>query len=195
MNPNLVVIDNFFENPDEVRNFGLRLPFDFIAHYPGMRTRGLPEDKSLELKLKFESLLGKKISRWDTFDGDNKKHMNTCFQLCLKDDTTWVHHDYTSWAAIVYLTPDADPDSGTGLFNHKETKVSAWIKDDPTTEYNNTPDMYDLSKWELSVEVKNKYNRMIMYKANQYHRSMIPGFGNNYVSGRLTQVFFFDIDE
>jgi hypothetical protein len=190
----LIVVDNFFDNPNKVRTSALDQPFDFISHNPGMRTNGMPELQSLELKEKFEKILNQSITRWDLFDGDSKKHMNTCYQLCLQNDTTWIHHDYTQWAAVVYLTPNADPDSGTGFFEHKETGIGFWDKTDPKTDFNKTADMYDLDKWQLTAEVKNKFNRMILYQANQYHRSMKPGFGNNYLTGRLTQVFFFDAD-
>jgi hypothetical protein len=193
--PNLIVVDNFFENPDFIRDSALNLPYDFIADYPGMRTQGVCQKQSLELKEKFERILNLSISRWDMFDGDKKKHMNTCYQVCLAEDRTWIHHDYTTWAGIVYLTPDPDINSGTGFFKHKETGISHWSKDDPSTDFNTTSDMYDLDKWELTAEVKNIYNRLIIYKANQYHRSMVPGFGNNYVTGRLTQVFFFDTEQ
>ncbi len=192
MTPNLIVIDNFYEDPDSVRDQALSYRFDFVAHWPGMRTYGVPEDQSLILKSKFEKILNQKITKWDTFDGDSKKDMNTCYQLCLKEDYTWVHHDKTKWAAVCYLTPDADPDSGTGLFTHIEKNISAWNPDDPSTDLNKNDETYDLSKWQLTAEVKNQYNRLILYSGYNYHRSMIPGFGNNYLTGRLTQVFFFD---
>ncbi len=192
MNPSLIVIDDFYEDPDSIRNFALSTRFDFVANYPGMRTSGLPEESSLKLKSKFEEILNRKITRWDMFDGDSKKQMNTCFQLCLQEDYTWVHHDFTKWAAICYLTPDANPDSGTGLFSHIETGISKWDPENSVTELNRTADMYDLTKWQLTVEIKNRYNRLILYPGYYYHRSMVPGFGNNYLTGRLTQVFFFD---
>jgi len=190
---NLIIVDDFFEDPDSVRKFALSIPYDFIADYPGMRTRGVNELQSIELKSKFEKILDRSITRWDIFDGDSKKHMNTCYQLCLQTDTTWIHHDYTDWAAVVYLTPNPDLDSGTGFFRHKETGVSVWDRDNPETDFNRTDDMYDIDKWQLIAEVKNRYNRMILYRADQYHRSLIPGFGNNYLNGRLTQVFFFNL--
>lgn len=191
---NLIVIDNFFEDPDAVREFALSVPYDFVANWPGMRTRGVHPVQSQELKEKFEKILNRPITRWDIFDGDSQKQMNTCYQLCLHDDKTWVHHDFTKWAGVVYLKPNADPNSGTGFFRHKETGVTFWDKEDPKTEFNRTAAMYDLDKWELIAEVKNVYNRLILYRADQYHRSMLPGFGNNYLTGRLTQVFFFDAE-
>lgn len=192
---NLIVIDNFFDNPDSVREGALAVAYNYIANYPGMRTSGVNISQSLKLKEKFEKILNQPIVRWDLFDGDSEKHMNTCYQLCLHNDTTWIHHDYTHWAAVVYLTPDADPDSGTGFFSHNATGISVWDNNDPETDFNKTDDMYDKDKWQLITEVKNLYNRMILYRADQYHRSMVPGFGNNYLTGRLTQVFFFDTDE
>lgn len=192
MNKNLIVIDDFFPDPHAVRKQALESRFDFIAQFPGMRTKGIPEEQSMAMKSIFEDILGFSIPAWNTFSGKPKENMNTSFQICMEYDTTWVHHDYTDWAAICYLTPDADPDSGTGLFTHIETGVSAWDKDDPRTDINNTPDMYDLFKWECNAEIKNKFNRLVLYPGKLYHRSMKPGFGNNYINGRLTQVFFFN---
>jgi hypothetical protein len=190
----LIVVDNFFDDPDMIRNSALSVSYDFISTYPGMRSSGVNQEQSLKLKEKFEKILNIPITRWDLFDGDNKKHMNTCYQICLESDTTWVHHDFTDWAAVVYLTPDADPESGTGLFTHTASGIDQWNKDDITTDFNSSSDTRELDKWQLTAEIKNKYNRLILYRGNYYHRSMKPGFGNNYINGRLTQVFFFDAD-
>lgn len=193
INTKLYLIDNFLENPDQTREMALEMRYDFIADYPGMRSNGLNAEDSLIFKNKFEKILNVRITRWDMFDGNKSQHMNTCYQLCLLNEKTWVHHDYTDWAAVLYLTPNADMDSGTGFFRHIKTGATEWKKNDPTTDLNKTESMYKMDEWEIVAEVKNIYNRLILYKANQYHRSMKPGFGNNYLNGRLTQVFFFDV--
>ncbi len=70
-----IVVDNFYKNPDEVREFALQQ--EFIEHkeyHKGKRTDKL--FKFPGLKEKFENLLGKKIRNWDTHG------TNGCFQYC-----------------------------------------------------------------------------------------------------------------
>lgn len=197
VNKDIIVINNFYEDPDAIRNIALNMGiFPFVGGYPGQRSNGIPKELSLKLKTRFEEILGVPITRWETFAGQpgEKYYMNTCFQLITGDDQSWVHKDSAGWAGVVYLNPDPNPDSGTGLFTHIETGISEWKADDPSTDLYKThePDLYDITKWRCNLEVKNQYNRLILYKGSLYHRSMVPGFGRNYIDGRLTQVFFFN---
>jgi hypothetical protein len=193
----IIIVNNFYEDPDSIRELALNMGvYPFVGGYPGQRSLGVPKELSLQLKSKFEEILGMTITRWETYAGEPGAdyYMNTSFQLITDGNQNWVHKDASDWAAVVYLNPDTNPDSGTGLFTHIETGVSQWIDDDPATHLYKThrDDLYDPSKWRCNLEVKNQYNRMILYKGSYYHRSMIPGFGRNYLEGRLTQVFFFN---
>lgn len=195
MNQDVIVINNFYEDPDSIRDLAMNMGlYPFIGGYPGQRSLGVPEELSLQLKTRFESILGVPITRWETYAGQpgDKYFMNTAFQLITNGDRSWVHKDAAQWAAVIYLNPDPDPDSGTGLFTHIETGVSMWDPNDPASELNYNDDKWDISKWRCNLEVKNQFNRLILYKSAYYHNSMVPGFGKNYLDGRLTQVFFFD---
>jgi hypothetical protein len=45
MNLELMIIDNFYTDPDNVRNFALAQPFNVTGNYPGARTKPfLPDD-------------------------------------------------------------------------------------------------------------------------------------------------------
>lgn len=188
-----IIVNNFYDDPYAVREQALSLGmYPFIFDIPGQRSMGVPDDQSNELKFKIEGILGTPISVWEPYRGGKAATMNTCFQLITEGDWSWIHHDDTSWAGVLYLNPDPDPTAGTGLFTHIETGVSEWDPTDPTTDFNTHPDRFDRSKWRCNLEVKNQFNRLVLYRSNQYHDSMIPGFGKNYLDGRLTQVFFFD---
>ena len=113
--------------------------------------------------------------------------------MITQGETSWVHHDDTDWAGVLYLTPNPDSSSGTGFFTHKQSGVYCWDPARPETDFNFHDDKEDFSKWDLNCEVKNKFNRLVLYKSNLYHSSMTPGFGQNYMDGRLTQVFFFNV--
>jgi hypothetical protein len=94
-------------------------------------------------------------------------------------------HD-CDWAGVLYLTPDAPVTAGTGIFRHKQTKIFQG----PSNHHNTNDD-----EWELITLIGNIYNRLVLYKATLYHRSLIAGFGDSKETGRLTQVFFFNLVE
>ena len=163
----LVVIDNFLDDPDRIRYHALSFDYDRIQEsVPGVRSSnragGDYEDKVTE---KFRNIFNSDIE-WcweqDTF----------CFQLCRKGTQSWVHVDpITEWAAVLYLTPDAPVDSGTGIYHKKED-----------------------GEWEMNIAVGNVYNRLVAYKGKMmYHSSIVSGFGTSVETGRLTQTFFFDV--
>jgi hypothetical protein len=191
MNNDIIVINNFYDDPYKIREYALSLRYPVISEIPGQRSMGVDDELNLELKSKFENILGKSLSQWQPFRKMGQLE-NTCFQSINEGETNWVHHDGTDWAAVLYLTPDADPDSGTGLFTHIETGISQFDPTNPTTDLNNHEDRFNDKKWRLNLEIKNQFNRLVLYRGTYYHRSMIAGFGNNYINGRLTQVFFFN---
>ncbi len=186
MTPTLLLVDDFYSNALGVREFALSLPFTVKGNYPGARTEILPEPHFSNTKALFEELLGKKITYWPT-------EYNTSYQYTTKDSKSWIHHDPTNWAAVLYLTPDAPLESGTAIYRNKESRILRFDPQDPATEYNNKSDYTtDEDKWERVVTVSNIFNRLVMYRGEYYHRSMLAGFGDDQFNGRLFQTFFFD---
>jgi hypothetical protein len=191
MEQDIIVVNNFYKDPYKIREYALTLHYPIVSEIPGQRSIGVIDNLNLELKTKFENILGKNLPKWQPFRKRGQLE-NTCFQSINEGETNWVHHDNTDWAAVLYLNPDANPNSGTGLFTHIETGISQYDANDPNSDLNNNADRFDLSKWRCNIEVKNQFNRLIIYRGTYYHSSMIAGFGNNYINGRLTQVFFFN---
>jgi len=182
MKTSLIITDDFYQDPDSVRNYALSLPFDVSGNYPGTRTKPwLPED----LKNSIQHIVynaGGMITDWFESSG-----YTGAFQICTAQDRTWIHADsFNTWAAVCYLTPDAPLSSGTALYRHKRT--GEWSKQ---TELNH--EGYDYTKWEKTDYVANKYNRIVMYRGNLYHASL-DYFGDNLQNGRLFQTFFFNTE-
>ena len=183
----IYVFDDFYQDPDEMRISVLRrTDWGYFGNYPGIRTGRINYDTSLMLRNVFEEqIIRRRIEDWNVGN-------NTCFQLCYSWDTTWIHHDPCQWAAVIYLTPDAPPESGTGFFRHKETGIDRYDGNSKNCFNSNWEENTDLNKWDKMAEVSNVYNRAVIYRGDLYHRSMLPGFGNSLETGRLTQTFFFD---
>jgi len=159
--PSLLVIDNFLDSPDLIREQVIELDFPVTGTFPGIRTLAADEEYQNFIQKRFEKILNAKIKDWkmDSFS----------FQLCYEDAESWVHSDDADWAGVLYLTPDAPLESGTGIFREID------------------------GEFELVDAVANIYNRLIIYRGSNLHSSLKSGFGNNPATGRLTQVFFFDL--
>mgnify|MGYP001191227123 FL=1 len=189
MNKTMLIVDDFYASPDEVRNFALTKNFVTAGNYPGYRTECEEDDRHTYLKTFLENLMGETINYWP------KEH-NTSYQVTTEKDTTWVHHDDTDWAGVLFLTPNPPIESGTAIYKHKQSGISWWDGiENSASDLNGLAGLDDLSNWEQQVFVGNVYNRLVLFRGNQYHRSLVPGFGNDKYTGRLFQVFFFNVEQ
>lgn len=180
MNVNLIVIDNFYVDPDAVRNFALTQDFSVKGNYPGARTESFltPDVKDA---IAYNMQFAGKVTDWMDQSG-----YTGAFQLATAQDRTWIHSDYNNmWAGVCYLTPDAPHTGGTGLFRHKATGEHSKIVEDH--------EGYDYTKWDLFDRIGNKYNRLIIYRGDLFHASL-DYFGDNLQNGRLFQTFFFNTE-
>jgi len=181
--PSFVVVDNFYDNPDMIREFALKQTFkEDLRYYKGKRTKSflLPG-----LKEKFEKILGVKIDNW------SKYGTNAVFQYCIAGDQAVFHCDTQQYAAVAFLTPDAPVETGTRFYRSKNTlkmKVSGNYKTVfPTGHLDSTPfDQVDT--------VGNVYNRLVLFDAKLIHAAPLY-FGDTLENGRLFQIFFFDTDK
>ena len=168
MDRNLIVIDNFLDDPDRIRFHALGLDFDrYQVSVPGVRSMRLGGALQTEVEDKLKIAFGCKEIIWDWTQD------TLCFQSCMEGTETWVHKDSQGenqgeWAAVLYLTPNPILDSGTGIYESPDT--------------------------DMNIGVGNIYNRLVAYRGKVlYHRSILPGFGNTLETSRLTQTFFFDV--
>lgn len=174
------MIDNFYSDPDAVRNFALAQDFSVKGNYPGARTNSfLTADvkDAIEHNMQFAG----KVTDWMEHAG-----YTGAFQLATAQDRTWIHSDYNNmWAGVCYLSPDAPHTGGTGLFRHKATGEYAKAASDY--------EGYDYTKWDLFDTIGNKYNRLVIYRGDLFHASL-DYFGDSLENGRLFQTFFFNTE-
>ena len=192
MQTSLIIVDNFYNNPDETRKWVLEQPFNVTGNYPGQRTT--PVHHWTDLKDTIQGIVekpGGKITKWD-YD------YTTAFQYTTKKDSSWIHPDHTTmWAGVCYLTPDAPVSGGTGLFKHKKTgwerapRLNDGSYDMKKMKKHTDKDSRDFSKWDMSAMVGNIYNRLVLYRGDMFHSSL-DYFGKDKNDGRLFQTFFFN---
>lgn len=181
MHLDLMIIDDFYTNPDAVRAFALTQDFDVVGNFPGKRTQPFLTDDIKECIQYFMNFAGK-ITTWYEDSG-----YSGAFQYATAGDRTWIHSDHTSmWAGVCYLSPDAPHTAGTALYRHKETG-------EYRSANNEQHEAYDYTKWDKVDIVGNKYNRLVIYRGDLFHAS-VDYFGKDLYDGRLFQTFFFDTE-
>lgn len=181
MNLNLLVIDNFYSDPDGVRKFALQQEFSVKGNFPGCRTKSFFTDDVKQAIEHYMQFAGKITNTYE------KSGYTGAFQLATAGDRTWIHSDpYNMWAGVCYLTPDAPYTSGTGFYRHKLT--GHYRKNQSDYEG------YDYTKYDLFDRIGNRYNRLIIYRGDLFHASL-DYFGNDLQNGRLFQTFFFDTEK
>lgn len=196
----LLIQENFYSNPDEVRKFALSQEFNVTGNYPGLRTKSFADDS---IKKAIEDIVSPHAGKitWFGDTTNNAPNYTGSFQLTYAKDRTWIHHDgTTSWAGVCYLTPNAPVTGGTGLFRHKRTgwlaaprnskgEVDYQLLDKEIQGW----EYQDYTKWDLHDVVGNKYNRLVLYRGDYFHASL-DYFGNTPEDGRLFQTFFFSTE-
>ena len=177
MKLNTLIIDDFLDNPDEIRNFLIdnKVSFEKTGSYPGKRTP--PVDN-----LDYKNMIVEKLHKVLPFK-IKMKPFSFSFQLCLSGDETWVHLDPSDWTGVLYLTPNAPIESGT-LFFKEDVELVKRLR---------APEGFGKMGVDLISTVGNVYNRLVLWRGSEIpHRSNMTGFGDCLENGRLTQVFFFD---
>ena len=193
MNNSVVVFDDFYDNPREVRKYALNLKYDVIGNYPGFRSgdNDLLSDEekgnhNLGVKNFMESYFGRNIKNWGN-------SYNGSFQYVTYKEKTWIHTDYNdsvNYAALIYLHPSPPPgDYGTIFFTHKETGTYLGHPEDSAGDDGN-----DNSKWSITDYVGYRFNRLVMYDARMWHCAN-NYFGDTLHDSRLFQCFFFWVEK
>lgn len=196
---NLMVIDNFYTNAQATREYILTQEFKVRGNYPGQRTISFANEHLKQMIEGYIRHFSGKITEWPMPRGtDHEKTTaeiyNGAYQYTTSRDRTWVHNDgWNNWAGVLYLTPNAPVNSGTGIYRFKdgtrtideaEARGNKKIIDDCSQDY---------TKWELVDHIGNIFNRLVLFNSKQYHASL-DYFGTNKENGRLFQVFFFSTE-
>ena len=185
MHVNLIVVDNFYNDVDSVRELALSQEFSVRGNYPGLRTKSFLTDSTKEVINSLVLYASGGVTDW--LLGENNDEYTGAFQLCTALDRTWIHSDYNNmWSGVCYLTPNAPLSSGTAFYRHKKTGNTKSIG---ITDFGE--DSQDYTKWEIVDKVSNVYNRLILFRGNLFHSSL-DYFGSNLQNGRLFQTFFFN---
>ena len=182
MRKKLIIVDDFYEDPDSIRKMALGMEFvTDLQYYKGLRSTSV--FKPRWIKDCFQKLLGEQITDFESHG------FNGCFQITNAEDPQVYHTDSQKWAGMIYLTPEAPLESGTRL--HKSKINGARSANDSSITNAFSGGFYDSTKFDTVDSAGNIYNRLVLMDAKSIH-SAGPYFGTDKDSGRLIHLFFFD---
>lgn len=184
---NIIVIDNFLTNPEETYKYALEQDFKSNNLYPGKRTHTFVNSS---IKSYIEKYIISSAGKIIEFNMDkNDTNFNGCYEYTNSYDKPYIQSDLdnqsNNWCGILYLYPSYDNTSGISLYNSKVISINSLNRKDVLDKYS-----YDMTKWNKLDYICNKYNRLVLFRANQYY-CCDNYFGTNNKDGRLVQLFFF----
>jgi hypothetical protein len=197
MPTSLIVVDDFIDNAMGLREAALRLqypPLDSL--YAGRNSverinlPGLTEQVS--------RLVGEPLAPMPPPQAHGK-----C-RITLAGDTgkARVHVDTAHWSGVLYLSRPEDCQGGTEFFRHLPTNSDRAPYDDNEARRMGGDsakglikellerDTLDESKWERTMQVPMRFNRLILLRPWLWHTAG-PGFGDSMENGRLIYLMFF----
>ena len=188
-----MVVDNFYKDPDAIREHAMNnLTFSPSGYHKGERSQ---ERFILNgTKERFEQIIGRKVTNWE-----HPEYANGRFQFCVDGDPIVYHVDNQTFAAVVFLSPNAPLEAGTATYRSKITGATRFEEFD-TPEfvttfkgYGDEISFYDGSSFEVVDRVGNVYNRLVIWDAKTIHAAT-KYYGSNIQNSRFFQLFFFDVE-
>ncbi|MFQ5773975.1 MAG: DUF6445 family protein [Kiloniellaceae bacterium] len=198
MYQSLIVVDEFYPDPREVRKVALGFEYPEVTGprtFPGRNSRQKFVPPGLDAAV--SRLVGEPVS--GTAD-PRASHGKFRITLAGEEGRYLVHADPSmlAWVGVVYLNPPERCRGGTAFFRHKglgsdrtplsEQELRAYgpasIAELLQREGN------DPDKWEHLMTVPMRFNRLILYRPWLWH-SAGAAFGGSLEDGRLVQLVGF----
>jgi len=196
MTVSLIVVDDFLREPEVVRERALGLSYENSGSYPG---RNSIERIKLEgLEDQVSSIVQEPLCEPVPLQSHGKCRLT----LASDDHLARIHVDPSFWSGILYLNRPEDCQGGTEFYRHIPTgtdRVPPTIAGINAMGYASYPEMSaqildqdagDRSKWELTMTVPMRFNRLVLLRPWLWHTSG-PGFGDTVENGRLVYLMFF----
>lgn len=197
---NLTIVDDFFPDPQVVREMALSHDFTQEPEHDGHKYPGFAPVKDDRFLRYLEGLL---LQSTGTEFSIRMAH----FAAGTADHRTvqWIHADNgcAKFAGVVYLFDE--PGCGTAFWQSADTKAHGlkdhleWLKiPDKGWVENIAYDIQEAGKsqdhWTRTDYADSRFNRLIVYPTDRFHsRWPEHGFGDKPENCRLTLAIFFDL--
>lgn len=198
MQTNLIVIDDFLQNADQLREVGLQLSYpDIPGYFPGRNSmERINVDGLTELA---SHAAGERLA---PVGGD---YSHGKFRIALEGDKGEgdIHFDFrATWSGVLFLNRPEDCQGGTEFYRHKATgtlqapNTQAELNAMGFGDYDELitrivrEDGVHRDRWELEMKVPMRFNRLVLFNSWLWHTAG-PSFGNSLQNGRFIYLMFF----
>ncbi len=198
----LMVIDDFLSNVDAMRDALLKVDYpevNVVKGYPGRNSANRITIPGIEQEI--SRLVQERLA-----PKEGAGHAKSRLTLEGEVGAADIHVDDCYWSGILYLNRPKDCQGGTDFFRHRATgmeqatlapkdleKLGVTTPAEASEIYNNilANDAHDYDKWEHTMRVPMRYNRLILLRPWLWHTAC-PGFGDSVENGRLVYLMFFN---
>lgn len=187
----IYVKDDFLKNPYDVRNYALKQEYITEGIYPGHRSFNVSEEvKDLILREAKNILKKQNIKCYAAFQYSTRDFKEGLF-----------HTDISSYAAILFLTPNPPQNCGLELCEKCDIVIDDHLAKDKHEFYKNTKSIKNQIKFDRLrrkinnsfspiAKIPNKFNRIVIFDSKMHHRAQ-KFFGDSIENSRLTIASFF----
>ena len=197
MPTSIIVVDDFLEDPVAFRDSALKLTYPpQEGSFPGRNSLerlpldGLPEFVS--------GIVGEPLALMTP----PQSHGKCRITLASDEGKAKVHTDPSHWSGVLYLSRPEDCRGGTDFYRHIPTNTDRRPLDHAELAamgYDSIDAMHrdiiekdtnDDRKWELTMSVPMRFNRLVLLRPWLWHTAG-NGFGDSLENGRLVHLMFF----
>ncbi len=198
MPTSLIIVDDFLDKPQALRDPALRLTYPELAGaFAGRNSR---ERVSIEgLLEQVSGIVGEPLKDLSS----PQSHAKCRVTLAADTGRSKVHIDRGAyWSGILYLSAPNQCQGGTDFFRHRRSNSERAPMDASELAamgYASAADMHhDIvekdstndSAWETVMQVPMRFNRLLLLRPWLWHCAS-PGFGDRVENGRLVYLMFF----
>ncbi len=197
MPTSLIIVDDFMDDPRALRKAALGLTYqNQTAAFPGRNSAQRINVTGLDQQV--SRLVGEPVKGQPA----PQAHAKCRISLAKDKGRAKVHVDPAHWSGILYLSRPEDCCGGTEFFRHLPTGTDrAPYHDKEASSYGYPTakemvrgimgaDSSDDTKWEMTMRVPMRYNRLILLRPWLWHTAG-ESFGNTLENGRLVYLMFF----
>ncbi|GAA2295873.1 hypothetical protein GCM10010149_50220 [Nonomuraea roseoviolacea subsp. roseoviolacea] len=199
----LRVMDDYYADPGEVRDFALAAEFakPFTGSWAGTHSlQRHPRTAEVFHELARRTGIPGKPN-WDEIERSRLfwgRPSAGVFALLLDGQRDSIHaHKRTGrWAAVCYLSAPGDcaGREGLRLFRHRPTGAFSCAGASREQLLRFRADAADPARWDLVHVIEMRFNRMVLFDGQYFHAAS-DGFGEDARTGRLAQLFAIDFDQ
>jgi len=197
MPTSLIIVDDFLNNASGLRDAALQLDYpEQDGAFPGRNSQERIEIGGLAQQV--SRLVGEPLKLMSPL----QSHAKCRVTLAADKGRAKVHVDRAHWSGILYLSRPEDCRGGTEFFRHRRTGTDrapinerelaamGYASNEEVHREIIEKDSNDDSKWELTMQVPMRFNRLVLLRPWLWHTAG-PAFGDRIENGRLVYLMFF----